>query len=157
VTNESDQSGSESGQPDQELMLGALEHCTKWVEFRTSHQAQTFNGYLVAVGFLAAGYFATLSARLTLIALTITAAGIIASVAFAYAVGRLIKYVDVGEQALQVLEARLASALDVQEVRLVDRAKGDRSLLSRRTAAIVGSLIIVALWVTAAVIALLQS
>jgi hypothetical protein len=44
------------------FLIAGLEHTTKWLEFRVGLRTQTVNAYLVAVAFLATGYFAALSA-----------------------------------------------------------------------------------------------
>lgn len=97
-----------SGSDTSPLMLAGLEHAWKWVDSWKNRRAQLYNFYLIALAFLIAGYFAALGARQTFGALVISAAGLLAALSCALVDGRIGRYDRAGEDALAILQARLA-------------------------------------------------
>ena len=150
-------SESDGAECQTELLVASLEHCTKWVEFRTSHQAQAVNTYSVVTGFLAAGYFATASAHLRSLAIAVAIAGLIASLGFAYAVLHFSRYVDAGEDALSVIEGRIGMAINMPVLNMVATAKGRRRRTSRKLPASIAYGILIAAWIAAGVLAATQA
>ena len=57
------------------LLLAALDHAWKWVDFRLGHRIQAVNYYLIVVAFLAAAYVTTFTAHLRFVSAVLAIIG----------------------------------------------------------------------------------
>ncbi|MEJ3742581.1 hypothetical protein WEI85_04700 [Actinomycetes bacterium KLBMP 9797] len=106
---------------DRELLGLALEHCWKWYEMRSSHTLQVINFYLVSVAVLSAGYVSALSSHMNHVAGMVGLLAASVTTAAFFAGRRYDQKGHIAKEPLIALQSRLAAALDVATLKMVER------------------------------------
>ena len=120
--------GEGRAQHDVALLALALDHVTRWYEFRTTSGLQVLNFFLLASAVMSAAYVSAINGRLHTVAGAIALIGVTVSGA-AYFVGR--RQRDVARLAvapLKEIESRLAIDLSIDSLRMTGRAEEHRKL-----------------------------
>lgn len=127
---------AEQNPHDVELLAMALDHAWRWWEFRINNGLQVLNFFLLASSIMVAAYVSALSSHLYIVAGAIALLGAGVSAA-SYVTGK--RQSDVAGLAvapLRDVQDKLADALDIDSLRMVDRYRDDhRWLLGGRVAA----------------------
>lgn len=155
-------SGSESPASDEEassrqdgLFVAALDHCWKWVDSSLTRRIQQYNFYLVSLAFLTAGFFTAIAAKQQLAAIFIAIVGVYANLGYWYGDNKVRKYGRTGENALIVLQNRLAAMVDCDELRLAERIRTDIDKNSMRTNLALTFLAGIVIWIGATIYAVI--
>ncbi len=123
---EHDASKADIDSNDRELLGLALEHSWKWYEMRSSHTLQIINFYLVSVAVLSAGYVSALSSHMRHVAGMVGLLATSVTTAAFFAGRRSDQIGRIAKEPLNVLQSRLATALDVASLRMVERHERTR-------------------------------
>jgi len=136
----------------------AQTYAWNWFALHAGQRLQLVNFWLVAVAFFATAFVQAIASHITSVAVGVSVAGAVASLAFMRLDRRTRQLVQVAETALRHLEAsRTASGIDdvIELVRASQQAQ--RSWLDSYRAIIQGmQLLVAALFVLAAVYALIS-
>lgn len=111
----------DTGTNDRELLGLALEHTWKWYEMRSSCILQIVNFYLISIAVLSAGYVSALGANMRQIAGMIGLLGGAATTAAFIAGRRHNQKGQIAKKPLIALQNRLASELNIESLRMVER------------------------------------
>ena len=110
------------------LLTIALDHVSRWHEFRTTSGLQVLNFFLLASAVMSAAYVSAINGRLHTVAGAIALTGVAVSGA-AYLVGRRQRDVArLAEAPLMEIQDRLASDLNIDSLRMAERAMVHRKL-----------------------------
>jgi len=110
------------------LLTTALDHAWRWHELRISSGLQILNFYLLAIAVLTSAYVSALNARNHVVSVAVALAGA-AVTACAYMVGARQDHVArLALAPIQEIENRLADALELDSLRLVERYRVRRKL-----------------------------
>jgi len=139
------------------LILAGLEHAWKWVDSWKNRRAQLYNFYLIGLAFLIAGYFAAVGSRQTFGARIISAAGMLAALFCGLVDSRLGRYDAAGEDALVILQARLAAEIGCPELQLVERTRASIDQRPFRFIVVTSFALGAIVWTCAAIYALIRA
>ncbi|MGW4960173.1 hypothetical protein ACWEPL_23390 [Nonomuraea sp. NPDC004186] len=109
------------GPNDHESLVAALEHATRWYEYRISQGLQVLNFYLVSTAVNSAAYVAALQAKLDAVAGAVGLVAALVSVAAALAGWRSRGLARLALQPIAEIQDRLAATLNMDSLRLVQR------------------------------------
>ena len=110
------------------LLTTALQHATRWYEFRTTNGLQVLNFYLLASAVMSAAYVSALNGRFHAVASIIALAGVAVSGA-TYLVGRRQRdFAQLAEVPIKEIQAKLAAELNIDSLRMVEQADKHRRL-----------------------------
>ncbi|MFI7126999.1 hypothetical protein ACIBQ1_14995 [Nonomuraea sp. NPDC050153] len=101
--------------------MAALEHATRWYEYRISQGLQVLNFYLVSTAVMSAAYVAALQAKLDAVAGAVGLVAALVSVAASLAGWRFRGLARLALQPIAEIQDRLAATLDLDSLRLVQR------------------------------------
>lgn len=108
----------------------ALEHSWAWFQLHAGQRMQQINFLLVSMALIVAGYGAALQAGRPGVAAAIAIAGCAIAVCFWRLDVRTRDLVKAGEAALTVLEDRLATRVQLNELRFIARVETPRARFS---------------------------
>jgi hypothetical protein len=118
----------DKAQRDVEWLKIALDHTTRWSEFYTANGLQVLNCFLLASAVMSAAYVSAINGRLKLVAGAIALTGVAVSGA-AYLVGRRQRDVArLSNVPLKEIQNRLASSLNIESLRMQERAEEGRKV-----------------------------
>lgn len=121
-------SGTDKGQQDIALLTVALEHATRWYEFRTSNGLQVLNFFLLASAVMSAAYVSAINGRLHAVAGAIALVGLAVS-SGTYLVGRRQRDdARLAEVPIMEIQARLAADLSIDSMRMVEHSVEHRKI-----------------------------
>jgi len=110
------------------LLETALDHAWRWHELRINNGLQVLNFYLLAIAVLATAYVSALNARNHVVAVAVALAGVAVTTS-AYVVGARQDHVArIALAPTQEIENRLADALAIDSMRLVERYRVTRKM-----------------------------
>ena len=121
---------SKSEQPpdDVQLLIAAIDHAWQWWEFRIGNGLQVLNFFLLASAIMVAAYVSALGSHLYIVASAIGLIGAIVSSATFLVGKRQSDVANLGAAPMTELQSRLASALNIDSLRMVERYPSSRSL-----------------------------
>ncbi|MEU5592778.1 hypothetical protein [Streptomyces sp. NPDC020298] len=112
-----------AGGTDHEALALALDHAWRWFENRRGRAYQVLNALLVLVAVAATAYAAALNAHMHGVAGTISLlTGVIIAAAYSEST-RLQAQSLLAEDAIKELQERLATTLDIDALRMVERER----------------------------------
>jgi hypothetical protein len=113
---------SDEKKSDAELLGLALGHVSHWHEYRLSNGLQVLNYFLVASAILATAYVSAINDKLNVIAGMISLLGVAVSGA-SYFAGKQQRDIALLAMApYRVIQGRLADALGIDSLRIIERA-----------------------------------
>ena len=121
-------STSEQPPDDVQLLTAALDHAWQWWEFRINNGLQVLNFFLLASAIMVAAYVSALSSHLYVVASAIGLIGAIVSSATFIVGKRQHDVANLGAAPIAELQSRLASTLNIDSLRMVERHPSSRSL-----------------------------
>ena len=108
--------------PDNEQTLAtALGHVWSWYEFRYGQVTQILNFYAISIAVLTTGYVTALNSKLYIPAGAVGLIGTGLSVATLLVGTRLRDSALLASQPLAIIQERLATSLDIEELQMVER------------------------------------
>jgi hypothetical protein len=113
---------------DAALLATALDHATRWYDFRTSAGLQVLNFFLLASAVLSTAYVSAINGRLHVVAVAIAVVGAAVSCG-TYLVGRRLRDdARFSELPIMEIEDRLAAGLNMESLRMVKRSIDHRKI-----------------------------
>jgi hypothetical protein len=107
-----------------ETLTAALDHAWRWYEFRYGQVVQLFNFYILATAVLTTGYVTALNSKLYIVA------GVVGLVVAGLSLATLLIGEGLRNSALLaaepivIMQGRLAASLGIEELRIVERHRG---------------------------------
>ncbi len=112
------------------LLVTALDHAWRWYDFRYSQAAQVLNFFTLAATVMTAAYVSAINSGHRGMATAIALLGFLLTVT-TYLVGtRLTKIAHLAHEPLKKIQDELATVLDIETMRLVERREARQTLLS---------------------------
>jgi hypothetical protein len=105
---------------DAAFLTTALNHAQAWFQFHATQRLNFMNYFVVALAFLSAAYVGALTREVHGVAAGVCLVGIAVSTAFFLLDLRNRELTRAGERPLRELQGRLATALDVDSLRIIE-------------------------------------
>jgi hypothetical protein len=143
---------------DVQLLTIALDHATRLYESRMANGHQVLNYFLVATAVLSTAYVSAINGKLHLVGFAVGLLGMTLAIV-AYLVGRRQRDVArLAEMPMKEIQEVLADSLDIDSLRMSDRAEGQRTTWWRSSTLMANAIFTLAaiVSVTAAIYALLS-